>query len=210
MAERKYLDSEGLGVLVEKVKQLVNGRVAYGEEFPAEPIDKETFLYLGEAIPGEYTPAEGLTLDSNPSALGLYEQGGPSGPYVLSADTTANLPLKAWYNGSEVLYTLTGTPEVGAPVYKDTGSGTGYESAGTVTDYNASDGIKASGAAFDGFYGRFDSGDKSGKTYYELHVGIEPGYIYQYNETTDKWVSTAPAGDTFVPISESEIGELFD
>lgn len=182
-------------------------KLTWGTALPASGMeDGDPFLYMGPDT-STYEEASGLTPESNPQALGLYESDG-SGGYVLSTDTVAEIHLFAWYNGSEQLFTLTETPVVGDPVWKSNGSVTGYESAGTVTEFDSGDGIKASGAAFDGFYGRFSSGDVTGKTYYALKT-ITAGTIFQYDESAGAWVPKTAAGEVeSIPVADVEA--MFD
>jgi len=185
----------------------VDDKLTWGTALPASGMeDGDPFLYMGQDI-NTYEEVSALTPESNPQALGLYESDG-SGGYVLSTDTAAEVNLVAWYNGSEMLFTLTETPVIGDPVWKSNGSGTGYESAGTVTEFDSSDGIKANGAAFDGFYGRFSSGDVTGKTYYAFKT-ITAGTIYQYDETLGAWVPKTAAGEVeSIPVADVEA--MFD
>ena len=182
-------------------------KLTWGTALPASGMeDGDPFLYMGPDV-NTYDEVSGLTPESNPQALGLYESDG-SGGYELSTDTAAVVNLFAWYNGSEQLFTLTETPEVGDSVWKSNGSGTGYESAGTVTEFNSSDGIKASGAAFDSFYGRFSSADVTGKTYYALKT-LTAGTIFQYDESAGAWVPKTAAGDVeSIPVADVEA--MFD
>ena len=182
-------------------------KLTWGTALPASGMeDGDPFLYMGPDV-NTYDEVSGLTPESNPQALGLYESDG-SGGYEFSTDTAAVVNLFAWYNGSEQLFTLTETPEVGDPVWKSNGSGTGYESAGTVTEFNSSDGIKASGAAFDSFYGRFSPADVTGKTYYALKTLIA-GTIFQYDESAGAWVPKTAAGDVeSIPVADVEA--MFD
>ena len=182
-------------------------KLTWGTALPASGMeDGDPFLYMGPDV-NTYEEVSGLTPESNPQALGLYESDG-SGGYELSTDTAAEVNLFGWYNGSEQLFTLTETPEVGDSVWKLNGSGTGYESAGTVTEFDSSDGIKASGAAFDSFYGRFSSADVTGKTYYALKT-LTAGTIFQYDESAGAWVPKTAAGDVeSIPVADVEA--MFD
>lgn len=180
-------------------------KLTWGTALPASGMENgDPFLYMGPDT-NAYEEVSGLTPESNPQALGLYESDG-SGGYVLSTDTTAEINLFAWYNGSEQLFTLTETPVVGDPVWKSNSSGTGYESAGTVTEMDSENGIKASGASFDSFYSRF--GDVTGKTYYALKT-FTAGTIYQYDESTDAWIPKTAAGEVeSIPVADVEA--MFD
>lgn len=182
-------------------------KLTWGTALPASGMeDGDPFLYMGPDI-NTYEEVSGLTPESNPQALGLYESDG-SGGYDLSTDTIASVNLYCWYNGSQQLYTLTETPEVGDPVWKSNGSVTGYDSAGTVTEFDSSNGIKASGADFSGFYGRFSPGDVTGKTYYALKT-ITAGTIYQYDESETAWVPKTAAGEVeSIPVADVEA--MFD
>jgi len=181
-------------------------KLTWGIALPQTAEDGEPFLYMGPDV-STYEVATGLTPVDNPQALGLYESDG-SGGYDLSTDTVASVDLYCWYNGSEQLYTLTETPEVGDSVWRDDGS-SGYESAGTVTEYDSTEGIKASDASFDSFYGRFAGSDVTGKVYYELAPTLVCGTIYQYDEANTQWVPKSAAGDVAsIPIADIE--EMFD
>ena len=179
----------------------------YGAQFPENPEDRNAFLYVGPDT-FIYQVATGLTPISNPQALGLYEEDG-SGGYERSNDYQAVVTSYCWYNGSEELFTLSETPSVGDAVWKFDGSE--YHSAGTVTEYDSSDGIKASESSWpESFYARHSSDDVAGKTYYESVPQYLSGQIYVYNQSTTSWINVSKKNVVKGQITEKIFSEIFE
>lgn len=183
----------------------ISDRLQFGSDMPADPTDGQTFLYMGETTT-TYTPYEGeLTAESNPSELGLYEEN--EGVYTVTSDTKPYCVYTAWYNGSQVYHTKDAVPEVGATVYTIS-EGVATDSGLTVEAYDAETGITVDGAA----YALSPAHDEyvAEKTYYVAGgEGYVKGVIYVYDEAETTWVAQS-SGDTFTPISDSEINALFE
>ena len=88
----------------------VDDKLTFGGSMPANPVDGDTFLYLGETTYeyNEVTPAG----TENPHDLGWYESDGQGG-YALSSDTTVDV-AKTYYTKDEqyvtgVIYVYDGT-----------------------------------------------------------------------------------------------------
>ena len=75
----------------------VSDKLSFGDSFPSNPADGDTFLYMGETtfVYNEVTP-EG---SENPKALGWYESDGAGG-YVLTEDETVDSG-KTYYTKDE-------------------------------------------------------------------------------------------------------------
>ena len=154
----------------------------FGQEFPQNPTDGRTFLYMGEET-YVYDPVvspEGRPVDKgyyekidvytavtpegteNPSEEGWYESDGQVPPtYTLSADTTVD-GAKTYYAKTEE-YQLTADATV-----------------------------------------------VSGKTYYTKDTEYSTGVIYQYDATNTEWVAKSGSGSSdMVPITAAEVDELF-
>ena len=179
----------------------------YGFQFPATPEDGNAFLYIGPDT-FTYNAVTGLTPVSSPQALGLYEEDG-SGGYERSNDYQAVVTSYCWYNGSEELFTLSETPSVGDAVWKYDGSE--YHNAGTVTEYDSNDGIKASEASWpESFYARNSTDDVTGKTYYESVPQYLSGQIYKYDQSTTSWINMSKINVVKGQINEKIFSELFE
>ena len=188
----------------------VEDKLTFGSTMPSNPSNGDTFLYMGTSTEDTYEAATDLTPLSNPSELGLYVYS--SGAYTLSTDVVAAkaFNLYAWYNGTELLYTESETPSIGDAVYIKE-SDTSWKSGGTVTEYDETQGIKASGATFtSAYYGRFDNSDSSkSRTYYTLIPGRTQGVVYVYDSTESEWVAKT-YNDEIIGITNAEIDDLFE
>lgn len=152
----------------------------FGEQFPKNPVDGRTFLYMGEdtqvytlvASPsgrpadngyfeGTFTPVADPTTIFNPKQQGLYEEILPSttpATYVLSSDIAYD-NTKTYYDGVFVA------------------------SADTTVD--------------------------PAKAYYTEADQYKHAVIYQYDATTEKdWVAQSASND-MIPITNNEIDDLF-
>lgn len=77
----------------------ISDRLQFGDSMPANPVDGQTFLYMG-AITYEYnevTPSG----EENPSALGWYEYDDATEQYVLSEDVTVDGSKTYYTRGAE-------------------------------------------------------------------------------------------------------------
>lgn len=178
----------------------VDDRLQFGTTMPATPNDGDTFLYTGPQTYKTYTGT--LTVLSDPSSLGLYEQSGST--YVLTADTEPATVYKAWSDGTDTYYTTTDVPSIGDTVYTITG-GAATDSGYTVSSYDATNGITVNSTT----YARVTASDEyiADKVYYEEN--LLTGVVYVYDATNSRWDALS-SGDTFVAITNAEVDTLFD
>ena len=153
----------------------------FGTEFPVSPEDGRVFLYMGENT-FVYNPV------SNPSGR-PNEQG--------------------WYELVDV-YTLV------TPTGEENPSEEGwYESNGLVPPtYTLSEDIevnpeKAYYIKTEEYQLTTDQTVTVGKTYYTKDAEYKTGIIYQYDESTVTWAPKSGSNDELIPITSSEIDDLF-
>lgn len=178
----------------------ISDRLQFGTQMPGTPFDGQTFLYTGDTTYVAYTGT--LTKDSNPKALGLYEESSQD-VYVLTNDTEPKAVYKAWSDGTDDYFTLSATPSVGDTVYT-IDDGTATDSGYTVEAYDATTGITVNSTE----YARATAKDSyiAEQVYYQEQY--QQGVIYVYDETATSWQALSQ-GDTFVPITSQEVDALF-
>lgn len=76
----------------------VSDKLSFGDAFPSNPADGDTFLYMGETT-YEYNEVADPAADANPKALGWYESDGEGG-YQLTEDETVDSG-KTYYTKDE-------------------------------------------------------------------------------------------------------------
>ena len=182
----------------------VDDKLTFGDTMPATPADGETFLYMGETT-YTYDTVTGLTGAENPKALGYYEKN-VSDEYVLTNDTEPLTVYKAYTDTTDTYFVKSATPQIGDTVYTITG-GVVTDSGYTV-DAIGTDEITVNSVA----YARSSADDQyiAEKTYYDNKTEeYVTGVIYVYDQATSSWLPQT-AGDTFVPITNQEIDDLFD
>ena len=174
----------------------------YGAQFPENPEDGDTFLYVGPDI-FTYQVATGLTPNFNPQAMHLYEENGLDEP-IPSSDTQALVNLSAWSNGSETLFTIPSEYEDGAPVWSYNGSE--YQYFGEVTEYTIADGITVNGTT----YARDTSADVTGKTYYQAIPDQYGNQVYKYDLATTSWINVSRKNVVKGAVTKEMFKGLFD
>lgn len=192
---------------ISELEDEINKRLEFGttmpEGTPEAPIeDGRTFLYLGETS-YKYSPVLGITAETNPAALGYFEEDGSS--YAATADTEPATVYKAWSDGTDTFFTVSATPSVGDAVYTISG-GVATDTGDTVAAVTADD-IEVNGTT----YARSAADDDyiTEKTYYTREEEYVQGVIYKYDQTAAEW-NALNSGDTFVEITNGEIDALFE
>ena len=215
MAEKKYLDYEGLQELVLKIKEYVGdagkiefkGTVADVAHLPTLSEQKVGWMYTIQAAgttTADFTDGAGLTIAANSEVA------------CVEVDVSGT-PTKKWcllgpvFDVSDKLsFTITTMPAnpsqddvvmyLGETTYEYnevTPAGTENPSA---LGWYESDGEG-------GYVASSDTEVDSGKTYYTKDEVYVQGVVYQY-DTTDGW-EALNSGDTMTPITNQEIDNLF-
>lgn len=183
-------------------------RLEFGTAMPEgtveEPLaDGRTFLYLGETTYA-YTPVVGITAETNPAALGFYEEVSAD-VYQATADTEPIQVYRAWTDGTTTYYTLTDTPTTSDTLYVDN-AGTIEASSDTISAVGTDD-IEVNGTTY--ARSATDNVYQAEKTYYTRAEQYLQGVIYVWNASSQTWVAKN-SGDQFIPITSGEIDALFE
>lgn len=198
---------------------VIEDRLQFGDTFPSEPENDQTFLYMGDTTYTYTNVSATLTPSDNPSTASYFEYDEINNEYNPSADLYVD-ESKTYYTiasdtptsdpQAEGFYELDGTKYV-ASTDTTVDSGKTYYKASIATVVRG-DNPKTMGLyETDGtdYSLTNDEYVVSGKNYFTRAEQYVTGVIYKYNTASTSWVPQT-AGDTYIPITKSQIDSLFD
>jgi hypothetical protein len=198
---------------------VIEDRLQFGDTFPSEPENDQTFLYMGDTTYTYTNVSATLTPSDNPSTDSYFEYDEVNNEYNPSADLYVD-ESKTYYTiasdtptsdpQAEGFYELDGTKYV-ASTDTTVDSGKTYYKASIATVVRG-DNPKTMGLyETDGtdYSLTNDEYVVSGKNYFTRAEQYVTGVIYKYNTASTSWVPQT-AGDTYIPITKSQIDSLFD
>lgn len=198
---------------------VIEDRLQFGDTFPSEPENDQTFLYMGDTTYTYTNVSATLTPSDNPSTASYFEYDEVNNEYNPSADLYVD-ESKTYYTiasdtptsdpQAEGFYELDGTKYV-ASTDTTVDSGKTYYKASIATVVRG-DNPKTMGLyETDGtdYSLTNDEYVVSGKNYFTRAEQYVTGVIYKYNTASTSWVPQT-AGDTYIPITKSQIDSLFD
>lgn len=198
---------------------IIEDRLQFGDTFPSEPENDQTFLYMGDTTYTYTNVSATLTPSDNPSTASYFEYDEVNNEYNPSADLYVD-ESKTYYTiasdtptsdpQAEGFYELDGTKYV-ASTDTTVDSGKTYYKASIATVVRG-DNPKTMGLyETDGtdYSLTNDEYVVSGKNYFTRAEQYVTGVIYKYNTASTSWVPQT-AGDTYIPITKSQIDSLFD
>lgn len=198
---------------------VIEDRLQFGDTFPSEPENDQTFLYMGDTTYTYTNVSATLTPSDNPSTASYFEYDEVNNEYNPSADLYVD-ESKTYYTiasdtptsdpQAEGFYELDGTKYV-ASTDTTVDSGKTYYKASIATVVRG-DNPKTMGLyETDGtdYSLTNDEYVVSGKNYFTRAEQYVTGVIYKYNTASTSWVPQT-AGDTYIPITKSQIDSLFE
>lgn len=198
---------------------VIEDRLQFGDTFPSEPENDQTFLYMGDTTYTYTNVSATLTPSDNPSTASFFEYDEVNNEYNPSADLYVD-ESKTYYTiasdtptsdpQAEGFYELDGTKYV-ASTDTTVDSGKTYYKASIATVVRG-DNPKTMGLyETDGtdYSLTNDEYVVSGKNYFTRAEQYVTGVIYKYNTASTSWVPQT-AGDTYIPITKSQIDSLFE
>ena len=198
---------------------VIEDRLQFGDTFPSEPENDQTFLYMGDTTYTYTNVSATLTPSDNPSTASYFEYDEVNNEYNPSADLYVD-ESKTYYTiasdtptsdpQAEGFYELDGTKYV-ASTDTTVDSGKTYYKASIATVVRG-DNPKTMGLyETDGtdYSLTNDEYVVSGKNYFTRAEQYVTGVIYKYNTASTSWVPQT-AGETYIPITKSQIDSLFD
>lgn len=198
---------------------VIEDRLQFGDTFPSDPENDQTFLYMGDTTYTYTNVSATLTPSDNPSTASYFEYDEVNNEYNPSADLYVD-ESKTYYTiasdtptsdpQAEGFYELDGTKYV-ASTDTTVDSGKTYYKASIATVVRG-DNPKTMGLyETDGtdYSLTNDEYVVSGKNYFTRAEQYVTGVIYKYNTASTSWVPQT-AGDTYIPITKSQIDSLFD
>lgn len=198
---------------------VIEDRLQFGDTMPSEPENDQTFLYMGDTTYTYTNVTATLTPDDNPSTDGYYEYDEANDEYSLSADDhvdesktyysfTADVPTSDpqaegfyEYDGAKYIPSSDTTVDGGKTYHKFEIATVTRGDNPSLMDLYESDGSNYSLTS--------DSYVVGGKNYFSRAEQYVSGVIYKYNTASSSWVPQT-AGDTYVPITKTQIDNLFD
>jgi hypothetical protein len=198
---------------------VIEDRLQFGDTFPSDPENDQTFLYMGDTTYTYTNVSDTLTPSDNPSTASYFEYDEVNNEYNPSADLYVD-ESKTYYTiasdtptsdpQAEGFYELDGTKYV-ASTDTTVDSGKTYYKASIATVVRG-DNPKTMGLyETDGtdYSLTNDEYVVSGKNYFTRAEQYVTGVIYKYNTASTSWVPQT-AGDTYIPITKSQIDSLFE
>lgn len=198
---------------------VIEDRLQFGDTFPSEPENDQTFLYMGDTTYTYTNVSATLTPSDNPSTASYFEYDEVNNEYNPSADLYVD-ESKTYYTiasdtptsdpQAEGFYELDGTKYV-ASTDTTVDSGKTYYKASIATVVRGDNPKTMSLYETDGtdYSLTNDEYVVSGKNYFTRAEQYVTGVIYKYNTASTSWVPQT-AGDTYIPITKSQIDSLFD
>lgn len=196
-----------------------NSYLPAGIVFPSYPSNDQRFYYMGDTTYTYTNVSATLTPSDNPSTASYFEYDEVNNEYNPSADLYVD-ESKTYYTiasdtptsdpQAEGFYELDGTKYV-ASTDTTVDSGKTYYKASIATVVRG-DNPKTMGLyETDGtdYSLTNDEYVVSGKNYFTRAEQYVTGVIYKYNTASTSWVPQT-AGDTYIPITKSQIDSLFD